>query len=40
MQDTGAAFQGITTTQFHARLDAKALDLDEKLYNAGGFWRG
>ena len=40
MQDTGAAFQGITTAEFQAKLDAKALDLDEKLEKAGGFWRG
>jgi len=40
MQDTGAAFQGITTAEFQDKLDAKALDLDEKLVKAGGFWRG
>ncbi len=40
MQDTGAAFQGITTEEFQAKLDAKAIDLDEKLEKAGGFWRG
>ena len=40
MQDTGAAFQGITTAEFQAKLDAKAQDLDEKLEKAGGFWRG
>ena len=40
MQDTGAAFQGITTEEFQAKLDAKAKDLGEKLEKAGGFWNG
>ena len=40
MQDTGAAFQGITTEEFQAKLDAKAKHLTEKLEKAGGFWNG
>lgn len=40
MQDTGAAFQGITTEEFQAKLDAKAEDLRAKLDAAGGFWNG
>ncbi|MDE0006453.1 MAG: protocatechuate 3,4-dioxygenase [Rhodospirillaceae bacterium] len=40
MQDTGAAFQGITRDEFQANLDAKAEGLEEKLRKAGGFWHG
>lgn len=40
MQDTGAAFQGITRDEFQANLDAKAEGLEEKLRKAGGFWNG
>lgn len=40
MQDTGAAFQGITTEQFQAKLDAKAERLTDRLQKAGGFWNG
>lgn len=40
MQDTGAAFQGITTAEFQTKLDAKADDLEAKLAAAGGFWHG
>jgi len=39
VQDAGAAFQGITTKEFQAKLDAKAdglIDLLEKK----GFWNG
>ncbi len=40
MQDTGAAFQGITRDEFQAKLSAKADGLQEKLEQAGGFWHG
>ena len=40
MQDTGAAFQGITRDEFQAKLDEKAVGLEEKLKQAGGFWHG
>ena len=40
MQDTGAAFQGITRDEFQAKLDEKAEGLEEKLKKAGGFWHG
>jgi protocatechuate 4,5-dioxygenase alpha chain len=40
MQDTGAAFQGITRDEFQAKLDQRAAGLEEKLKKAGGFWNG
>lgn len=40
VQDAGAAFQGITTEEFQARLDARADGLIEKLQREGGFWNG
>jgi protocatechuate 4,5-dioxygenase alpha chain len=40
VQDAGAAFQGITTKEFQAKLDSKAEGLEEKLKNIGGFWHG
>lgn len=40
VQDAGAAFQGITTAEFQAKLDAKADGLVEKLEKEGGFWNG
>ena len=40
MQDTGAAFQGITTQEFQSKLDEKANGLKEKLHKEGGFWHG
>ena len=40
MQDTGAAFQGITRDQFQAKLDSKADGLVTKLEKLGGFWNG
>ena len=40
MQDTGAAFQGITREEFQAKLDERAADLESKLRHAGGFWHG
>ena len=39
IQDAGAAFQGITTEEFQAKLDAKADGLEEKLEQAG-YWNG
>lgn len=40
VQDAGAAFQGITTEEFKAKLQAKADGLLEKLEQEGGFWNG
>ena len=40
MQDAGAAFQGITTEEFQAKLDDKAVGLEERLKKEGGFWHG
>jgi protocatechuate 4,5-dioxygenase alpha chain len=40
IQDAGAAFQGITTEEFQAKLDSKADGLREKLEEVGGFWNG
>lgn len=40
MQDTGAAFQDITTEEFQAKLDSKAVGLEKKLKDRGGFWSG
>lgn len=40
MQDTGAAFQGITTEEFQSKLDDKANGLTDKLEKQGGFWNG
>jgi protocatechuate 4,5-dioxygenase, alpha chain len=39
VQDAGAAFQGITTEEFQANLDAKADGLTDKLEKAG-YWNG
>jgi protocatechuate 4,5-dioxygenase alpha chain len=39
VQDAGAAFQGITTEEFQAKLDAKAEGLMEKLRERG-YWNG
>lgn len=39
VQDAGAAFQGITTEEFQAKLDAKAEGLMEKLKERG-YWNG
>lgn len=39
VQDAGAAFQGVTTSEFQARLDAKADGLIEKLERRG-YWNG
>ena len=40
IQDAGAAFQGIQTEEFRAKLTAKAQDLDAKLEKIGGYWNG
>ena len=40
MQDTGAAFQGITTDEFQSKLDDKADGLTAKLEKLGDFWNG
>jgi len=40
VQDAGAAFQGITTEEFQAKLDAKGEGLEGKLENLGGYWNG
>jgi len=40
VQDAGAAFQGITTEEFKANLEAKGEGLVEKLEKEGGFWNG
>ena len=39
IQDAGAAFQGITTSEFQSNLDAKAEGLIEKLEERG-YWNG
>ncbi|MDX1562764.1 MAG: protocatechuate 3,4-dioxygenase [Gammaproteobacteria bacterium] len=39
IQDAGAAFQGITTKEFQAKLDARAEGLIDKLKERG-FWNG
>jgi protocatechuate 4,5-dioxygenase alpha chain len=39
VQDAGAAFQGITTPEFQAALDAKATGLIDKLVKRG-YWNG
>lgn len=40
VQDAGAAFQGISTEEFKAKLLAKGEGLEEKLEKEGGFWNG
>jgi protocatechuate 4,5-dioxygenase alpha chain len=40
IQDAGAAFQGITTEEFQAKLDAKGEGLEGKLDKIGGYWNG
>lgn len=39
VQDAGAAFQGISTPEFQAKLDAKATGLIEELEKRG-YWNG
>jgi len=40
VQDAGAAFQGITTEEFKAKLQEKGEGFVEKLEKEGGFWNG
>lgn len=40
VQDAGAAFQGITTEEFKAKLQTKGEGLEEMLEKEGGFWNG
>ena len=40
VQDAGAAFQGITTEEFKAKLMAKGKGLEDRLAKEGGFWHG
>jgi len=40
VQDAGAAFQGITTDEFKAKLLAKGEGLEERLQQEGGYWNG
>ena len=40
MQDTSAAFKGITTEQFKAALEARGDGLAQRLEQEGGFWNG
>lgn len=40
VQDAGAAFQGITTKEFQAKLLAKGDGLVDKLRARGGYWVG
>ena len=40
VQDAGAAFQGITTEEFQAKLLAKRDGLEERLAKEGGYWNG
>jgi protocatechuate 4,5-dioxygenase alpha chain len=39
VQDAGAAFQGITTPEFQAKLDARAEGLTDRLEEEG-YWNG
>jgi protocatechuate 4,5-dioxygenase, alpha chain len=40
VQDAGAAFQGITSQEFQAKLLAKREGLTERLAKRGGYWNG
>lgn len=40
VQDAGAAFQGITTREFQAKLLAKGDGLPARLAKRGGYWNG
>jgi len=40
VQDAGAAFQGITTQEFKAKLAARGENLQERLAQEGGYWLG
>jgi protocatechuate 4,5-dioxygenase alpha chain len=40
VQDAGAAFQGISTEEFKAKLQEKGAGLIERLEKEGGYWNG
>jgi protocatechuate 4,5-dioxygenase alpha chain len=40
VQDAGAAFQGIETEAFKAKLTAKGERLEDRLNKLGGYWNG
>lgn len=40
VQDAGAAFQGVSTREFQAKLMEKQEGLVEKLEQIGGYWNG
>jgi len=40
VQDAGAAFQGVTTAEFKAKLTNKGLGLEARLEKEGGYWNG
>ena len=40
VQDAGAAFQGITTKKFKAKLTEMGIGLEDKLEKEGGYWNG
>ena len=40
VQDAGAAFQGITTEEFKAKLAARGENLRDRLAQEGGYWLG
>jgi protocatechuate 4,5-dioxygenase alpha chain len=40
VQDAGAAFQGISTEEFKAKLAARGEGLVERLAREGGYWNG
>ncbi len=40
VQDAGAAFQGVSTKEFQARLLAKGAGLRERLAKRAGYWNG
>ena len=40
MQDTSAAFKGITTEEFKTSLEAWGEGLEQRLEQEGGFWNG
>ena len=40
VQDAGAAFQGITTEEFKAKLAVRGEGLEERLAREGGYWHG
>ena len=40
MQDTSAAFKGISTEEFRTSLEARGEGLEQRLKQEGGFWNG